>query len=606
MNERNGIVVLFILAVGMIFLNPNNSLLGRQKNNESEKANAYFEKIFQERLDRSPEFKMWLGIKEDQGHWDDNSERAARVNFARTKNELRWLKNNIDYEELDTQTQLSYDLFVYELERSIANHKYRYHNYPFNQMHGLQSGLPADLISLHKVDNISDAQDYISRLRRSQTLFKHVLIGLEKRRAKGIIPPEFVFPHVLRDCRNVISNEPFENTGIPSTLLEDFTKKINALDLKSRERERLLIQAKQALLKHVKPAYEDIIAYIKELQKEASPTDGVWDFPDGESFYNARLAAITTTDLTAEEIHNIGLQEVDRIHAEMRNIMQQVGFEGALQEFFVYVNNDDSQFYADSDQGRAEYVAEATRIVDAMRAELDQLFITKPKAEIVVKAVEAFREESAGKAFYQSPALDGSRPGTYYVNTYDMKAIPKYQMEALAFHEGIPGHHMQIAISQELQDIPMFRKFGWYTAYGEGWALYSEYIPKEMGFYTDPYSDFGRLAMELWRACRLVVDTGIHAKKWTREQGIDYYVQNTPNVEADAVKMVERHIVMAGQATGYKIGMLKILELREKARAEMGEAFDIREYHDIVLTNGRLPLNILEDQIDKWIASKLN
>ena len=606
MNERNGIVVLFILAVGMIFLNPNNSLLGRQKNNESEKANAYFEKIFQERLDRSPEFKMWLGIKEDQGHWDDNSERAARVNFARTKNELRWLKNNIDYEELDTQTQLSYDLFVYELERSIANHKYRYHNYPFNQMHGLQSGVPADLISLHKVDNISDAQDYISRLRRSQTLFKHVLIGLEKRRAKGIIPPEFVFPHVLRDCRNVISNEPFENTGIPSTLLEDFTKKVNALDLKSREKERLLIQAKQALLKHVKPAYEDIIAYIKELQKEASPTDGVWDFPDGESFYNARLAAITTTDLTAEEIHNIGLQEVDRIHAEMRNIMQQVGFEGALQEFFVYVNNDDSQFYADSEQGRAEYVAEATRIVDAMRAELDQLFITKPKAEIVVKPVEAFREESAGKAFYQSPALDGSRPGTYYVNTYDMKAIPKYQMEALAFHEGIPGHHMQIAISQELKNIPMFRKFGWYTAYGEGWALYSEYIPKEMGFYTDPYSDFGRLAMELWRACRLVVDTGIHAKKWTREQGIDYYVQNTPNVEADAVKMVERHIVMAGQATGYKIGMLKILELREKARAEMGEAFDIREYHDIVLTNGRLPLNILEDQIDKWIASKLN
>ena len=606
MNERNGIVVLFILAVGMIFLNPNNSLLGRQKNNESEKANAYFEKIFQERLDRSPEFKMRLGIKEDQGHWDDNSERAARVNFARTKNELRWLKNNIDYEELDTQTQLSYDLFVYELERSIANHKYRYHNYPFNQMHGLQSGVPADLISLHKVDNISDAQDYISRLRRSQTLFKHVLIGLEKRRAKGIIPPEFVFPHVLRDCRNVISNEPFENTGIPSTLLEDFTKKVNALDIKSRERERLLIQAKQALLKHVKPAYEDIIAYIKELQKEASPTDGVWDFPDGESFYNARLAAITTTDLTAEEIHNIGLQEVDRIHAEMRGIMQQVGFEGTLQEFFAYVNNDDSQFYADSDQGRAEYVAEATRIVDAMRAELDQLFITKPKAEIVVKPVEAFREESAGKAFYQSPALDGSRPGTYYVNTYDMKAIPKYQMEALAFHEGIPGHHMQIAISQELEDIPMFRKFGWYTAYGEGWALYSEYIPKEMGFYTDPYSDFGRLAMELWRACRLVVDTGIHAKKWTREQGIDYYVQNTPNVEADAVKMVERHIVMAGQATGYKIGMLKILELREKARAEMGEAFDIREYHDIVLTNGRLPLNILEDQIDKWIASKLN
>jgi len=429
---------------------------------------------------------------------------------------------------------------------------------------------------------------------------------LEKRRAKGIIPPEFVFPHVLRDCRNVISNEPFENTGIPSTLLADFTEKVNALDIKIRQRDRLLVQAKTALVKHVQPAYEELITYFENLQNEASQTDGVWDLPDGVNFYNMRLANITTTDLTAEEIHNIGLQEVDRIHAEMRNIMQQVGFEGTLQEFFVYVNNDDSHFYPETEQGKADYVAEATRIVDEMRAKLDQLFITQPKADIIVKPVEAFREESAGKAFYQSPALDGSRPGTYYVNTFDMKVVPKYQMEALAYHEGIPGHHMQIAISQELENIPMFRKFGWYTAYGEGWALYSEYIPKEMGFYTDPYSDFGRLAMELWRACRLVVDTGIHAKKWTREQGIDYYMNNTPNVEADVVKMVERHIVMAAQATGYKIGMLKILELREKAKSTLGNAFDIREYHEVVLTNGRLPLNILEKQVDKWIASKLN
>jgi len=606
MDDRKGIIVLFIIALGMILLNPNKASLEPRVVDESEKANAFFEKVFQDRIDRSPEFKMWLGIKEDQGHWDDNSERASKVALARTKRELRWLQNNIAYDKLNEQTQLSHDLFVFEHERSIANYKYRYHNYPLNQMHGLQSGIPADLISMHKVNNIQDAQNYISRLRRSQTLFKHVLIGLEKRRAKGIIPPEFVFPHVLRDCRNVISNEPFENTGIPSTLLADFTKKVNALDIKIRQRDRLLVQAKTALVKHVQPAYEELITYFENLQNEASQTDGVWDLPDGVNFYNMRLANITTTDLTAEEIHNIGLQEVDRIHAEMRNIMQQVGFEGTLQEFFVYVNNDDSHFYPETEQGKADYVAEATRIVDEMRAKLDQLFITQPKADIIVKPVEAFREESAGKAFYQSPALDGSRPGTYYVNTFDMKVVPKYQMEALAYHEGIPGHHMQIAISQELENIPMFRKFGWYTAYGEGWALYSEYIPKEMGFYTDPYSDFGRLAMELWRACRLVVDTGIHAKKWTREQGIDYYMNNTPNVEADVVKMVERHIVMAGQATGYKIGMLKILELREKAKSTLGNAFDIREYHEVVLTNGRLPLNILEKQVDKWIASKLN
>jgi uncharacterized protein (DUF885 family) len=590
----------------MILLNPNKASLEPRVVDESEKANAFFEKVFKDNVDRSPEFKMWLGIKEDQGHWDDNSERASRVSLARSKKELRWLQNNISYDKLDEQTQLSYDLFIFERERNIANYKYRYHNYPLNQMHGLQSGIPADLISMHKVNNIQDAQNYISRLRRSQTLFKHVLIGLEKRRVKGIIPPEFVFPHVLRDCRNVISNEPFENTGIPSTLLTDFTKKVNALDIKIRQRDRLLVQAKTALVKHVQPAYEELITYFENLQNEASPTDGVWDLPDGENFYNTRLANITTTDMTANEIHNVGLQEVDRIHAEMRAIMGHVGFKGTLQEFFVFVNEDEQHFYEDSEQGKADYVEEATRIVDNMRDALDQLFITKPKADIIVKPVEAFREESAGKAFYHSPALDGSRPGTYYVNTFDMKVVPKYQMEALAYHEGIPGHHMQIAISQELENIPMFRKFGWYTAYGEGWALYSEYIPKEMGFYTDPYSDFGRLAMELWRACRLVVDTGIHAKKWTREHGIDYYMNNTPNVEADVVKMVERHIVMAGQATGYKIGMLKILELREKAKSTLGNAFDIREYHDVVLTNGRLPLNILERQVDKWIASKLN
>jgi len=606
MDERKGIIVLFIIALGMILLNPNKASLEPRVEDESAKANAFFEKVFKDNVDRSPEFKMWLGIKEDQAHWDDNSDRASRVSLARTKRELRWLRNNIAYDKLDEQTQLSYDLFVFERERIIANYKYRYHNYPLNQMHGLQSGVPADLISMHKVDNIKDAQNYISRLRRSQTLFKHVLNGLEKRRAKGIIPPEFVFPHVLRDCRNVISNEPFENTGVPSTLLVDFTKKVNALDIKIRQRNRLLVQAKTALVKHVQPAYKELITYFENHQNEASQTDGVWDLPDGENFYNARLANITTTDMTAEEIHNVGLQEVDRIHAEMRAIMGQVGFKGTLQEFFVFVNEDEQHFYEDSEQGKADYVEEATRIVDNMRDALDQLFITKPKADIVVKPVEAFREESAGKAFYHSPALDGSRPGTYYVNTFDMKVVPKYQMEALAYHEGIPGHHMQIAISQELDNIPMFRKFGWYTAYGEGWALYSEYIPKEMGFYTDPYSDFGRLAMELWRACRLVVDTGIHAKKWTREHGIDYYMNNTPNVEADVVKMVERHIVMAGQATGYKIGMLKILDLREKAKSKLGNAFDIREYHDVVLTNGRLPLNILERQVDKWIASKLN
>ena len=289
---------------------------------------------------------------------------------------------------------------------------------------------------------------------------------------------------------------------------------------------------------------------------------------------------------------------------KMRVIKDKVNFDGDLPAFMAFMRSDKQFYYPSTDEGKAQYLSEAVALIDDMKGRLDQLFLTKPKAELIVKAVESFREKSAGKAFYQSPAPDGSRPGTYYANLYDMEAMPSYQMAALAYHEGIPGHHMQLAIKQELTGIPMFRKFGGYTAHTEGWGLYSEYIPKEIGLYQDPYSDFGRLAMELWRACRLVVDTGIHTQKWTREQGIEYYVNNTPNAKSDAVKMVERHIVMPSQATAYKIGMLKILELREKSKVALADKFDIREYHDVILKNGPVPLNVLEDFVDSYIASK--
>ena len=308
--------------------------------------------------------------------------------------------------------------------------------------------------------------------------------------------------------------------------------------------------------------------------------------------------------LTAEEIHQIGLDEVARIHGEMRAIMNQVGFEGDLQAFFEFMRTDEQFYYPNTDEGKEAYLARAVAVIDDMRERLDGLFITKPKSEMIVKRVEAFRENSAGTAFYQPPAPDGSRPGTYYANLFNMKNMPKYQLEALAYHEGIPGHHMQIALSIESEGLPKFRKHGFQTAYTEGWGLYCEQVPKELGLYKDPYSDFGRLAMELWRACRLVVDTGIHYKKWTREQGIDYYKSNTPDSERDCIRMVERHIVMASQATAYKVGMLKILELREKAKAILGEKFDIREFHEVILTNGAVPLDILEELIDEYIASK--
>jgi uncharacterized protein (DUF885 family) len=308
--------------------------------------------------------------------------------------------------------------------------------------------------------------------------------------------------------------------------------------------------------------------------------------------------------MDAETIHNLGLAEVERIHGEMRDIMRDVNFDGDLQAFFEFTRVDSQFYYPDTPEGKERYLSEATAWIDDMKARLDTLFLVKPQADLVVKAVEPFREKSAGKAFYQRPAPDGSRPGTYYANLYTMEAMPIYQMEALAYHEGIPGHHMQIAIAQELQGIPKFRKFAGYTAYTEGWGLYAELIPKEIGLYDNPYSDFGRLAMELWRACRLVVDTGIHAKKWTREEAIDYLKRNTPNPESDLVKAIERYVVMPSQATAYKVGMLKILELRERAKQALGEKFDIREFHDVVLKQGPLPLTVLEGQIEMWIAKK--
>ena len=347
---------------------------------------------------------------------------------------------------------------------------------------------------------------------------------------------------------------------------------------------------------------------FEEQAATVTDDDGAWKLPDGDKYYSLQLEAMTTTDMTPGEIHDLGLAEVARIHGEMNKIKDSVGFDGTLQDFFVYMRTDpDGKFtYPTTDEGREQYLTEATNIINTMKGRLDELFLRKPKAELIVKRVEPFREQAAGKAFYQRPAPDGSRPGIYYANLYNMADMPIYQMEALAYHEGIPGHHMQLAISQELEGIPSFRKYGGFTAYTEGWGLYSEYIPKEMGFYEDPYSDFGRLAMELWRAARLVVDTGLHDKKWTRQEAIDYLLTNTPNPEGDAIKAIERYIVMPGQATAYKIGMLKILELRSKAEAALGDTFDVREFHDVVLKHGPVPLAILQENVDQWIETKLN
>ena len=592
----NGICTLIAFSCLGLSLHCTENYTSEEIAMESRKANDFFERVFDDMVARHPMFQAELGIKDDYDKWDDISAENQEREIEITQKELETLRQTIDYAKLDEQTRISYDLFVLQAEEKITNFRFRFHDYPVNQMFGLQSEIPAFLINLHRITSESDARAYVSRLDKVDELIEQLIENLKLRAEKGTIPPTFVFAHTIRDCENIKNG---------STLIDDFKNKVAGLVLAQTRKNELIAEAGAALAASVKPAYETLINYLRELEKKSSNDDGVWKLPDGLAYYDTRLKRITTTNLTAEEIHQTGLREVARIHDEMRGIMKAVEFEGSLQEFFDFMRTDQRFYYSNDQPGRERYLKKATELIETMKGRLDELFLTRPKSDLVVKRVEPFRERSAGKAFYQSPAIDGSRPGTYYANLFDMNSMPTYQMEALAYHEGIPGHHMQIAIAQELEGLPKFRKYGRFTAYVEGWGLYSEYIPKEMGFYPDPYSDFGRLAMELWRACRLVVDTGIHYKRWTREEGIDYYLTNTPNPKGDCIKMVERHIVMPGQATAYKIGMLKILELREKAKSELSDAFDNREFHDVVLTSGPVPLNVLEKMVDGYIAGKV-
>jgi uncharacterized protein (DUF885 family) len=573
---------------------------------ESKRVNEFLDKCWDETLARHPVEESYYGIKTHYDQLEDLSDEKAAADHAVWQRQLATLKREFKREMLDLQAQLSYKLFEQEAEREAEEFKFRFDVYPVSQMRGVHAQIPTFLINIHKIDNAKDAEAYIARLNAIPKLFDQLIVNLRVREDKGVVAPRFVFPLVLDACRKVIQGKPFDSSADDSPLLDDFTTKISALkNVDSATRSRLLSGATEALNESVKPAYEKLIAFLEDQSKRATDDAGVWKFPDGAEFYRSALRRTTTTSLSADEIHEIGLKEIARIHAEMTNIKDKVGFKGDLQAFFKFMREDRQFYLPDTDEGRAKYLARAVESIDEMKKRLDELFATKPKADIVVKAVEKFREKSAGHAFYQRPAPDGSRPGMFYVNLREMQSNPTYQLEALAYHEGIPGHHMQIAIAQELTGIPKFRKFSSaYTAYIEGWGLYSELTPKEIGMYRDAYSDFGRLALELWRAARLVVDTGIHNKRWTRQQAIDYLKQNTPNSEADCVDAINRYIVMPGQATAYKVGMIKILELREKARKQLGSKFDIRQFHDVVLTNGALPLDLLEELVARWIESK--
>ncbi len=560
---------------------------------------AFYDDYDQIELANSPLSKSFRGVRDaDYGKLDDPSDVAEVEQYERGQEALVVMEAEFDESQLNDASKLSYRLFQARAERSKNAFPFRRNSYIFDQMNGAQSQIPAFMINIHRVTNKADAEAYVSRLNASGPFFESLVAQSAERANDGIIVPDWVFPYVINDTKNVISGAPFED-GEDSPIYADLKKKVNALSIPDAEKADLIARGRTALTGSLAPAYKKLIVEMERQQKMAVDGDGVWRFKDGAAYYAERLKNYTTTDLTADEIHQIGLDNVARIHGEMRTIMAQVGFEGSLQDFFKHLRTGDQYFHT----SREEYLAEANAKLAEMEKKLPEFFNTLPKAPFVIKPVEAFREKSAGKAFYQRPAPDGSRPGTYYVNLYDLKGMSKTELEALAYHEALPGHHLQLAIQTELGDLPAFRKFGGVTAYSEGWGLYTEELGKDMGFYTDPYSDFGRLGMELWRACRLVVDTGIHDKRWSREKAIKYLTDNTPNPDSDIRKAIERYIVYPGQATAYMIGKLKIMELRAKSQKELGDKFTMGDFHDVILRSGPVPLNIMEERVDNWIAA---
>ena len=565
---------------------------------------AFFEEYDAEQLALSPLSKSYRGIKDsDYGRWDDGSDEAEARAYDAERSALKEMRARFDPAKLSPENQLSFRLFEKNAARTEAAFKYNDYGYVFDQMNGVQSQIPAFLINIHRVDSKTDARAYINRLYGIGPVMAQAIVQAKSSVTKGIMPPKWVYPYVISDARNVITGAPFGD-GPDAPLFADFKGKVAKLSLSQIEKDLLIADAAQALNASVKPAYEALIAEMVTQEKVAGTDDGIWRFTDGAGYYAERLANYTTTDMTPDQIHNLGLAQVARIHKEMGAVQRKMGVKGDLKAYFNYMRTDPKFTAPDTAEGRALYLSETQKAKDAITPLLPKWFGVLPQAPLVVKPVEAFREKSAGKAFYQRPAPDGSRPGTYYANLYKMADMPLTEVEALFYHEGIPGHHLQLAIQTELKDVPAFRKFGGVTAYSEGWGLYSEKLAKDMGLYTDPARDFGRLQLELHRAIRPVVDSGLHHKRWTREQAIKYVENNSADAPGGIVKAIERYIIFPGQATAYMVGRLKISELRDKAQKALGPKFDVRGFHDTVLKSGPVPLGVLEEQVDAWIASR--
>ena len=557
----------------------------------------------------SPESMTYLGIFDNYGQvlghnkkLSINSLEDSESNYRDSLDTLATLKR-YDINDLTENQKITHKIAVFDTENDIKEfEEFRYHSYPFNQISGNHLGLVEFMTDTHPVRTEREASDYIERVKLFDESLSANLVWLEEQKKLGIFAPKFVIDHVIKQLNDLIGYEDKENP-----LMQIFIEKISSLSMDEETETRLISELSAVIESDVKPGFQLILDFMEENYENSNIYNGVWSLPNGDEFYALRLRSYTTTNYTAAEIHQIGLDEVERIGSRMKEIFIELGYEvnKPIGQMMNELNENPEFLYADTPDRKEIVINDYNKMVKEAEEDVRPYFEKFPKSPVEVRAVPEYSEKTAAGGYYQSPSLDGSRPGVFYANLYDIKQTPKFGMRTLTFHEAVPGHHFQIALNQENEDLTLYRKLGYRTsAYTEGWALYSEQLAVEVGMTKDLYDELGVLQSEMFRANRLVVDTGMHYKKWTREKAMDYMKETTGMSDTEVRVEIERYIVWPAQATSYKMGMLQILELRDRAKNEMGDKFNLKQFHSIVLDQGIVPLFILEDLIEEWIKSK--
>jgi uncharacterized protein (DUF885 family) len=573
---------------------------------ESQRFAEFLESVYRQNLAESPQLATEFGSRQGYDRWDDESERASAERAAENRRNIETAKRRFDYAKLDAASQLQYRVFMDEQQLFLDRYRWRNHFYALNQIVGLHIDVPGTLAGKQPFDSPRDADAYIRRIRAVVPAFRDLIAHMRTQAREGIYMPKSVYPLLAEGARNVITGAPHDS-GPDSPIYADFKRRLAALGLPAARERQLLAQARAALLGQLQPAYASL---IEELDKEEARTPisgGVWQIPDGDAFYAFLVRQFTTTDMTPAQIHEMGLAEVARSQSEIAALMRRIHFDGTVREFMAKVKADPRNYEPNDDAGRSAYLDRAHGIVAAMQGKITDAFEAPAPLPLRVMRTDAYKEASSPPGFYEPGSADGSRPGTVYLNLADMRLCPLDELEDLLYHEGIPGHHMQISTILVDRSIPRLRKVNqWWqdSAFVEGWGLYAERLGKDLGFYQDPYSEFGLLSGELWRASRLVVDSGLHYKHWTREEAIQYLNDNTPSPEPTNVRAVDRYLAVPGQATSFMVGMRRFVAERERARQALGARFDLREYHAQALGSGYIPLWALTEKVDAYIRAK--